>query len=221
MRQITKQLSAPPTWWLFTSRLPGPQSVRLSVLCCRYSLLSRGMSNSSPDPGTTKRSWSTGQAWMFSTGGWKIARGVNNYPFHENLALIFSSLIQVSLKHEIVAVPTVILFRAGKAVDRCGGLYLMSSIFLSWASKWEIVDSINAQSWRSERSWADKEGSKPRSICTCYPACCSQGTLPLVQCLVDETFDSPQEDLNTKLKRLINAHKCMLFMKVRKVLSVF
>ena len=27
--------------------------------------------------------------------------------------------------------------------------------------------------------------------------------------------------MNTKLKRLINAHKCMLFMKVRKVLSVF
>ena len=26
--------------------------------------------------------------------------------------------------------------------------------------------------------------------------------------------------MNTKLKRLINAHKCMLFMKVRKVLSV-
>ena len=36
----------------------------------------------------------------------------------EHLALIFSYLIQVSLKHEIVAVPTVILFRAGKAVDR-------------------------------------------------------------------------------------------------------
>lgn len=139
----------------------------------------------------------------------------------EHLALIFSYLIQVSLKHEIVAVPTVILFRGGKAVDRCEGLNYMPSIILSWASKWEIVNSMIAQGWRSERGWADEEGSKPRSCCTCYPACCSQGTLPLVHCLVDETIDSPQEDLNTKLKRLINAHKCMLFMKVRKVLSVF
>ena len=28
-------------------------------------------------------------------------------------------LPEISLKHEIVAVPTVILFRGGKAVDRC------------------------------------------------------------------------------------------------------
>ena len=65
---------------------------------------------------------------------------------------------------------------------------------------------------------------KVRSHAAAAPAtlpAAPKGTLPLVHCLVDETFDSPQEDLNTKLKRLINAHKCMLFMKVRKVLSVF
>ena len=53
----------------------------------------------------------------------------------ENLALTFSSLIQVSLKHEIVAVPTVILFRAGKAVDRCVVELFLPSIFFSWASE--------------------------------------------------------------------------------------
>ena len=51
--------------------------------CCAAGNLSclGEKSNSSPDPGTAERCWSTGQARMFSTGGWKIARGVNNYPF--------------------------------------------------------------------------------------------------------------------------------------------
>jgi len=77
-------------------------------------------------------------------------------------------LPEVSLKHEIVAVPTVILFRAGKAVDR--------------------VDGVNAVELTK----------KVRSHAAAAPA-----TLPA----------APKEDLNTKLKRLINAHKCMLFMK--------
>jgi len=60
-------------------------------------------------------------------------------------------LAEVSLKHEIVAVPTVILFRAGKAVDR--------------------VDGVNAVE-------LTKKDSKSCSCCSsCCSACCSQGGL--------------------------------------------
>ena len=41
---------------------------------------------------------------------------LKNVKFHQ---LAAESLPSVSMKHEIVAVPTVLLFRKGKAVDRC------------------------------------------------------------------------------------------------------
>merc|ERR1719347_1719071 len=78
-------------------------------------------------------------------------------------------LSEVSMKHEIQAVPTVLLFKGGKAVDR--------------------VDGVNAVELTK----------KVRSHAQAGPAV--------------STPQAPKEDLNTKLKRLINAHKCMLFMK--------
>jgi len=81
-------------------------------------------------------------------------------------------LPEISMKHEIVAVPTVILFKGGKAVDR--------------------VDGMNAA-----------EISKKVKAHAASPASNGFSQAPPVK----------KEDLNTKLKRLINAHKCMLFMK--------
>lgn len=79
------------------------------------------------------------------------------------------SLAEISMKHEIVAVPTVLLFRQGKAIDR--------------------VDGVNA---------AELTKKVKAHAATKLPL----GTVPV-----------PKEDLDTKLKRLINANKCMLFMK--------
>jgi len=79
------------------------------------------------------------------------------------------SLAEISMKHEIVAVPTVLLFRQGKAIDR--------------------VDGVNA---------AELTKKVKAHAATKLPL----GTAPV-----------PKEDLETKLKRLINANKCMLFMK--------
>jgi len=79
------------------------------------------------------------------------------------------SLAEISMKHEIVAVPTVLLFRQGKAIDR--------------------VDGVNA---------AELTKKVKAHAATKLPL----GTAP-----------APKEDLDTKLKRLINANKCMLFMK--------
>jgi len=79
------------------------------------------------------------------------------------------SLAEISMKHEIVAVPTVLLFRQGKAIDR--------------------VDGVNA----AELTKKVKAHAATK--------------LPL------STAPVPKEDLDTKLKRLINANKCMLFMK--------
>jgi len=78
-------------------------------------------------------------------------------------------LPEISMKHEIVAVPTVILFKAGKAVDRVDGMNAA-----------EISKKV------THHATQQSNGIKP----------------PVVK-----------EDLNTKLKRLIGAHKCMLFMK--------
>lgn len=81
--------------------------------------------------------------------------------------LAAEELSEISMKHEIVAVPTVLLFKGGKAVDR--------------------VDGVNAiELTKKVRSHAG-----------------STVTLP----------QAPKEDLNSKLKRLISSHKCMLFMK--------
>ena len=71
--------------------------------------------------GIAEGGWTSGQARMFPTWGWKVGRGVAIMPITYMLHSSFlstSQSCQVSLKHEIVAVPTVILFRAGKAVDR-------------------------------------------------------------------------------------------------------
>lgn len=82
-------------------------------------------------------------------------------------------LPEISMKHEIVAVPTVILFKGGKAVDRVDG---MNAAEISKKVKDHASTSIASNGF-------------------------SQA--PPVK----------KEDLNTKLKRLISAHKCMLFMK--------
>lgn len=88
--------------------------------------------------------------------------------FHQ---LAAESLPNVSMKHEIVAVPTVLLFRRGKAVDRVDGVNAA-----------EVTKKVKAHA-------ADPSADIP------------SGPAP------------PKEDLNTKLKRLINTRKCMLFMK--------
>jgi len=82
------------------------------------------------------------------------------------------SLPEISMKHEIVAVPTVLLFRQGKAIDR--------------------VDGVNAA------ELTKKVKSHAATKLSDLPL----GPIP-----------APKENLDTKLKRLINAHKCMLFMK--------
>jgi len=80
-------------------------------------------------------------------------------------------LPEISMKHEIVAVPTVLLFRDGKAIDR--------------------VDGVNAaELTKKVKSHA---GNNPLNLPT--------------------KISTEPEDLDAKLKRLINAHKCMLFMK--------
>jgi len=79
------------------------------------------------------------------------------------------NLPEISMKHEIVAVPTVLLFRQGKAIDRVDGVNAV-----------ELTKKVKAHA------------------ATKLPL----GTIP-----------APKEDLETKLKRLINANKCMLFMK--------
>jgi Grx4 family monothiol glutaredoxin len=81
---------------------------------------------------------------------------------------------ELSMKHEIVAVPTLLLFRAGKAIDRIDG-----------ANAAELTKKVKSHS-------AAKVDSLPLAVAP-------------VQ----------KEDLDTKLKRLISAHKCMLFMKGR------
>lgn len=78
-------------------------------------------------------------------------------------------MAEVSMKHEIVAVPTVIIFRAGKAVDRVDGMKA-------------------AEVSKKVKSHAQQSNGIPPS-------------------------QPKKEDLNTRLKRLISAHKCMLFMK--------
>jgi len=78
-------------------------------------------------------------------------------------------LAEVSMKHEIVAVPTVLLFRAGKAIGR--------------------VDGLNA--------------AELTKLVKLHAATAPPQATPAL----------PKEDLDTKLKRLIRAHKCMLFMK--------
>jgi len=93
---------------------------------------------------------------------------LKNVKFHQ---LAAESLPSVSMKHEIVAVPTVLLFRRGKAVDRVDGVNAA-----------EVTKKVKAHA------------SDPSADIPSGPA-------------------PPKEDLDTKLKRLINTRKCMLFMK--------
>jgi len=86
--------------------------------------------------------------------------------------LAAESLPEISMKHEIVAVPTVLLFRRGKAIDRVDGVNAA-----------ELTKKVKAH---AADTFADMD-------------------LGLLE--------APKEDLDTKLKRLIKAHKCMLFMK--------
>jgi len=81
---------------------------------------------------------------------------------------------EISMKHEIVAVPTILIFRAGKAIDRVDG-----------ANAAELTKKVKSHS-------AAKLDNLALAVA---PA--------------------KKEDLDTKLRRLIKAHKCMLFMKGR------
>lgn len=96
---------------------------------------------------------------------------LNNVKYYK---LAAEEMPELSMKHEIVAVPTLLLFRAGKAIDRVDG-----------ANAAELTKKVKSHSTAKVDS------------------------LPLAK--------APQqkEDLDTKLKRLISAHKCMLFMKGR------
>jgi len=94
--------------------------------------------------------------------------GLKSVKFHQ---LAAESLPSVSMKHEIVAVPTVLLFRRGKAVDRVDGVNAA-----------EVTKKVKAHA-------ADPSADIPTASAP------------------------PKEDLDTKLKRLINTRKCMLFMK--------
>lgn len=96
---------------------------------------------------------------------------LNNVKYYK---LAAEEMPELSMKHEIVAVPTLLLFRAGKAIDRVDG-----------ANAAELTKKVKSHS-------IAKVDSLPLAV-------------------------APQqkEDLDTKLKRLISAHKCMLFMKGR------
>ena len=109
---------------------------------------------------------------------------LKNVKFHQ---LAAESLPSVSMKHEIVAVPTVLLFRRGKAVDRSEEKDLMGIYHLTFCR----VDGVNAAEVTKK---VKAHASDPSADIPSGPA-------------------PPKEDLNTKLKRLINTRKCMLFMK--------
>jgi len=86
--------------------------------------------------------------------------------------LAAEELAEVSMKHEIVAVPTVILFKEGKAVGRVDGFKAA-----------ELTKMVSSHA-------ANSAANRPLA-----------------------NVAKPKEDLDTRLKRLIKAHKCMLFMK--------
>jgi len=86
--------------------------------------------------------------------------------------LAAETMPEISMKHEIVAVPTILLFRSGKAIDR--------------------IDGANAADLTKK---------------------VKQHSAAKVDDLKLAVASAPKEDLDTKLKRLISAHKCMLFMK--------
>lgn len=78
-------------------------------------------------------------------------------------------LPEISMKHEITAVPTFILFSGGKAVDRVDG-----------AKAAELTKKVQQHAQVA---------------------------------MLPQPAEKPKEDLNTRLKKLINQAPCMLFMK--------
>ena len=70
---------------------------------------------------------------------------LKNVKFHQ---LAAESLPSVSMKHEIVAVPTVLLFRRGKAVDR-SEITVMTEIKLSFIK--HFVESMESMLQRSQK----------------------------------------------------------------------
>jgi len=96
---------------------------------------------------------------------------LSNVKFYK---LAAEEMPEISMKHEIAAVPTLLLFHSGKAIDRVDG-----------ANAAELTKKVKSHS-------AAKVDSLPLAV-----------------------VPPKKEDLETKLKRLISAHKCMLFMKGR------
>lgn len=96
----------------------------------------------------------------------------NQHPEVTFCRLQAEQLPELSMKHEIVAVPTVLLFRTGKAIGRVDGLNAA-----------ELTKQVKSHAAAS----------------------------PAVQTVLGSA--KPKEDLDTRLKRLVKAHKCMLFMK--------
>jgi len=82
-------------------------------------------------------------------------------------------LVEVSQFNEITAVPTVLLFKAGKKVDRLDGMDAV-----------ELTKKVKNHANQINNSINGKTAPPPK-----------------------------KEDLNARLVKLINGHKCMLFMK--------
>lgn len=70
---------------------------------------------------------------------------LKNVKFHQ---LAAESLPSVSMKHEIVAVPTVLLFRRGKAVDRSETTALME---IKFSLIKHFVESMESMQQRSQK----------------------------------------------------------------------
>ena len=71
---------------------------------------------------------------------------LKNVKFHQ---LAAESLPSVSMKHEIVAVPTVLLFRRGKAVDR-SEKHVLIEIYIFWYFV-ELMESMLQRSQKRSR----------------------------------------------------------------------
>ena len=163
MRLSTSQPSALQTWWRSTSKHPGLQNVKLSALFCRFLLLSAGCiflgiwlyspctKNFCENYVWCRNCWRRLDFWASSNVSNLRLKSWQRCFYHAHY-FTYVTLVscQVSLKHEIVAVPTVILFRAGKAVDR----YVVgtkSTKDRGWAHSFLIINIT--QGGRCECSW--------------------------------------------------------------------
>ncbi|XP_042231153.1 glutaredoxin-3-like [Homarus americanus] len=84
--------------------------------------------------------------------------------------VVAEDLSEVSLKHNVSAVPTFVLLRAGQVIERVDG-----------ANAADLTTKVKTQAAKAS--------------------------------LVSTAPVEPAQDLNTRLKQLINSAKCMLFMK--------